>query len=102
MSLSSNTRSSACRIPPGSATTPRPDRSFRFALAAAKANRNDLSGLGVVAEPGGIRHADDLVFDERLIDLERLGDDRTQFVGVRSISDDHELAVDEAIRAGRV
>src|SRR5262249_29071202 len=42
------------------------------ALAAAEAYRNDLSGLGIVAEAGGIRHADELVLDDRLVHFERL------------------------------
>src|SRR5215469_16146779 len=69
------------------------------ALAAAKAHRNDLSGFGVVAEPDGIRHADELVLDEGLVHFERLRDDRAQFVLVRSIGDDHELAVNETVWA---
>jgi len=72
------------------------------ALAAAKAHRNDLSGFGVVAEPGGVRHADEFVLDEGLVHFERLRNDRAQFVRVRSIGDDHEFAVDETVRAGRI
>src|ERR1700730_17861383 len=39
------------------------------ALAAAKAHRNDLSGFGIVAEAGGIRHTDELVLDQWLVPL---------------------------------
>src|SRR6516164_3227297 len=72
------------------------------ALAAAEAHRNDLSGFGIVAEAGGIRHADELVLDEGLVHLERLRDDRAQLVRVRSIRNDHEFSVDETIRARRI
>src|SRR5499427_10861045 len=69
------------------------------APAAAEAHGNDLSGFGIVAEAGGIRHADELVLDEGLVHLERLRDDRAQLVRVRSIRNDHEFSVDETIRA---
>src|SRR5215813_7696461 len=72
------------------------------ALAAAEAHRNDLSGFGIVAEAGGIRHPDELVLDEGLVHLERLRDDRAQLVRIRSIGDDHEFPVAETIRARRI
>jgi hypothetical protein len=43
------------------------------ALAAAERHRNHLAGFGVIAEAGRVRHADKLVFDNRLIDLQRSG-----------------------------
>src|SRR5262249_50337965 len=69
------------------------------ALAAAEPHRNDLSGFGIVAEAGGIRHTDELVLDERLVHLERLRHHRAQLVRIRSVGDDHEFPVDETIRA---
>src|SRR6516162_1711999 len=37
------------------------------ALVAAERHRNHLAGFGVIAEAGRVRHADKLVFDNRLI-----------------------------------
>src|SRR5262245_14144393 len=42
------------------------------ALAALERDRDHLSALGVVAEAGRIRHADEFELDKRVIDLERL------------------------------
>ena len=72
------------------------------ALAAAKPHRNDLSGFGIVAEAGGIRHTDELVLDQRLVHLERLRHHRAQLVRIRAIGDDQEFPVDETIRARRI
>jgi hypothetical protein len=44
-------------------------------LPALKRNGDDLAGLRVVAETGRIRHANELVFDHGLGDLERLWHD---------------------------
>ena len=61
------------------------EHAMRIAALAgpAKRHRDDLAGLGVVAEAGRIRHADELVFDQRsLVDLERLRHDaRAAFAG---------------------
>src|SRR5262249_48994702 len=58
--------------------------------------------FGIVAEPGGVRHTDELVLHQRLVHLERLRHHRAQLVRIRSIGDDHEFPVDETIRARRI
>jgi hypothetical protein len=62
----------------------------------------DLSGLGVVAKAGRIRHANELVFDDGLIDLERLGHQRAQPNRVRPVGDDEKFAVAKAVWSRRI
>ena len=64
-------------------------------------DRDHLPGLGVIAEPRGIRHADELVLDNRFFDLQRFGNHRPQRVGVGAVGDDEELAVHEPVGARR-
>jgi hypothetical protein len=40
-----------------------------------EADRNDLAGLGVIAEPRAVRHPNELVFHDRVYDFEGLGYD---------------------------
>src|SRR4029077_4434260 len=72
------------------------------AFATPELDRDHLAGFGVVAETSGIWHADELVFDQRLIHLERLRYDRAHPIRIGSIGDDHEFSIDETIRARRV
>jgi hypothetical protein len=72
------------------------------ALAPAERDRDDLAGLGVVAEAGRIRHADELVFDDGLVHLERLRHQRAQLLEVGPIGDDHIFALPEAIGSRRI
>ncbi len=53
------------------------------ALLALERHGDHLAALGVVAEAGGVRHADELVLHQRLFDLERLRHDRAQLVADR-------------------
>src|ERR1700756_4275967 len=71
------------------------------AFAAAKRYRDDLSGLGIVAESGRIRHSNKFVFDDRLIDLERFRHDRLQSVEIGPILDDEISSLTESIRPTR-
>src|SRR5262247_4901265 len=48
------------------------------ALAALERDRDHLSALGVVAEAGRIRHADEFELDQWLVDLERLRNELAQ------------------------
>src|SRR5262249_16798045 len=52
------------------------------AHVTANSYRDHLTGLGVVAEPRAVRHADELVLDGRLDHLEGLGDDALQRIDV--------------------
>ena len=58
---------------------------------------NDLAGLGVVAEPGRVRHADELELHDRLIERQGLRNDGFQSASVGPVGDDQELAIDEPI-----
>ena len=71
------------------------------AFLALELHGYDLSGLGVVAEPGRIRHADELVLDDRLVERKRLRHHRLERLPVRPVGDDEELAIDEPIGARR-
>ena len=62
------------------------------ALATLERHRDDLTGFGVVAEAGGIGHADELVFHQRLVHLQRLGHDGAQLLRVGPVGDDQILA----------
>ena len=72
------------------------------ALAALKRDRNDLSALGVVAEAGRVRHADEFELHQRLIDFERLRHQLPQPLRIGAITDDEKFAIVEAVRADRV
>ena len=63
---------------------------------AFEGHRDHLARFGVVAEAGRIRHADELVLDDRVGDLQRLGHDGAQRIHVGAIGDDQEFAVDES------
>src|SRR5215472_12947684 len=67
------------------------------ALAALERDWDHLPALGVVAETGRVRHSDELELDERLVDLERLGNELAQLARVRAVRDDEEFAVNEPI-----
>jgi len=69
---------------------------------AVKADRDDLAGFGVVAEAGGIGHADELELDQRLRHLQRFRNHGAQRVDIGAVGDDEELAVDEAVGAARI
>jgi hypothetical protein len=68
---------------------------------APPAHRDHLAALGVVAEAGRIRHADELVIHHRLDDLQRLRHHPAQRLRVGAVADDEVLAVDEAVGPGR-
>jgi hypothetical protein len=72
------------------------------AFAALEGHRDDLAALGVVAEARGIRHADEFEFDQRLLDLQRLGDQFAQFLRIGSVGDDEVFAIDETVRPHRI
>ena len=75
------------------------------ARPALEGHRNDLARLGIVAEAGRIRHADEFVFHDRIDDLERLRHDALQRLTVRAVGDDQIFPVHEPIgtrRIGRV
>ena len=71
------------------------------ALFAFELHRHDLARFGVIAEPGRIRHANELVFDDRLVEGERLGDHRVERVAVGPVGDDEIFAIDEAVGSRR-
>ena len=60
-------------------------------------HRNYLSGLGVVSKAGRIRHANELVFDDRLVDLQRLRHHAPEGDRVRPVGDCEELPIDEPV-----
>ena len=72
------------------------------AVRPPEAHRDDLAGLGVVAETGGIRHADELIGDRVGRHLERFRHHRSQCVRIRAVGDDHEFAVVELVRPPRI
>jgi hypothetical protein len=72
------------------------------AFAALERDRDHLSALGVVAEAGRIRHADELELDQWLVDLERLGNELAQLARIRAVRDDEKLAMIEPIGPDRV
>src|SRR5262249_54106129 len=67
-------------------------------------NRYDLTSFRVVAEAGRIRHADELVTDERraLVELQRLRHNRSQFGWIGTVGDGQVFAIDEPVRTRRV
>src|SRR6516164_5172967 len=67
------------------------------ALAAAEGHWNHLAGFGVIAEAGRIRHADELVFDDRFIDLQWLRHQRAQLIRISPVSDDEIFSLTEAV-----
>src|ERR1700733_6402691 len=72
------------------------------ALPALKRNRDHLPALGVVAEAGRIRHADELELHQRLADLQRLRNEFAKLLWIGPVSDNQELAIDEAVRSNRI
>ena len=72
------------------------------AVGVPKAHRDDLAGLGVVAEAGGIGHADEFIGDRVGRWLQRLRHHRSQFVRIRTVGDDDELAVVELVGPLRI
>src|SRR6516162_5107012 len=72
------------------------------ALAALEGHRDDLSAFSVVAKARRIRHADEFEFDQRLLDLQRLGNQFAQFLRIGPVSDDEEFPIDETIGAQRI
>ena len=72
------------------------------ALAALEGHRNDLSALGVIAETGRVRHADELEIHQRRLDLERFRHELAQLCGIGAIGDDQIFAIVEPIRADRI
>src|SRR5215831_12470742 len=71
------------------------------ALAAAEGHRNHLAGFGVIAEAGRIRHTDKLVFDDGLIDLQRLRHQRAQLIRISPVRDDEIFPLTEAVGSRR-
>lgn len=69
---------------------------------ALEGDGDHLAALGVVAEAGGVGHADELIAHQRLGHLQRLGHHRAQPGRVGAIGDDEKFAVDEAVGAGRI
>src|SRR5215475_5129170 len=72
------------------------------AFAALERDRDHLSALGVVAEAGRIRHADEFELDQRLFDLERLRNELPQLAGIRAVRDDEKFAMIEPIGPDRI
>ena len=74
------------------------------APATAERHRDDLAALGIVAETIGIRHADELVLDQRFafVEFERRRNDRSQLRRIGAIGDDQVFAIDETIRSRRI
>src|SRR5215475_11445107 len=72
------------------------------ALAALERDRDHLSALGVVAEAGRIRHADEFELDQRLVDLERLRHELAQLPRIRAVRDDEKFAMIEPIWPDRI
>ena len=70
-------------------------------LATAERDRDDLAGLGVVAEAGRVRHADELVFDDAAVGHQWLRHQRAQLIRIGAIGNDEILAIDEAIGSRR-
>ena len=68
---------------------------------ALEADRNHLPGFGVIAKTGGVGHADEFVFDERLSDLQRLRHHRRERLGIGFVGDNEIFTVEEAIRTRR-
>src|SRR5262245_24968636 len=72
-------------------------------VLAAKPAREHHAGFGVAAEPGAVGHLDPLVVDARPLDrLEWIRELRRDHVGIGLVGNDHEFAIDEAVRAGRI
>ena len=64
-------------------------------------HRDDLAGLGVVAKAGGIGHADEFIFDQRLVEGQRLRQNFFYRLGVGAIGDDEIFSVIEPIGPAR-
>src|SRR5262245_65215385 len=72
------------------------------ALAALERDRDHLSALGVVPEAGRIRHADELEFDQRLLDLERFRKNLAQLPRLGAVRDDEKLTMVKTIWRDRI
>jgi hypothetical protein len=72
------------------------------ALATLERDRDHLSALGVVAESGRIRHADEFELDKRFVDLERLRNKLAQLPRIRAVRDDEKFAMIEPIWSDRI
>jgi hypothetical protein len=68
---------------------------------ALVAHRDHLAALGVIAEAGRIRHADEFVVHHRLDNLERFRHHPAQRLRIGAVADDEILSIDEAIGPGR-
>ncbi len=67
------------------------------AFDAVEFDGDDLTGFGVVAEAGRVRHADEFVFDDRFVEGEGLGNDFFESFAVGAVGDDQVFAVYEAV-----
>ena len=73
------------------------------ARLAVEGDRDHLARLGVVAEAGGVGHADEFHLDDGAgRGLQRRGHHGGEQLGVGAVADDHELAVDEAVGPARI
>src|ERR1700737_1087716 len=72
------------------------------AIGPAESHRNDLARFRVIAESGGVGHADELVIDGVPCELQRLRHDRAQRIRVGAIGDHDELPVVKLVRASGV
>jgi hypothetical protein len=70
-------------------------------MLALVLHRNDLAGLGVVAESGGVRHADEFILDQRFVDFQGRRHHGLQRLACRAIGDDDVFAVEETVGTGR-
>src|SRR6185312_9685430 len=69
-------------------------------LLPIEPHRDDLAGLRVVAKSSRVGHANELVFDERIVPSELLGN-HGFCSRIGSIGDDQILPIDEAVRPRR-
>jgi hypothetical protein len=74
------------------------------AFPAAEGNGNDLPALSIVAEAVRVRHADEFVFNQRLVavDVEGPGHYRAKLHRIRAVGNDQVFAVDETVWSRRV
>lgn len=68
---------------------------------AVERHRNHLTRLAIVAEAGGVGHVDELELDDRFDELQWRRNDLFECFRIRTVGDDQEFAIDEAIRTGR-
>src|ERR1700732_3561356 len=72
------------------------------AIGPAESHRNDLACFRVIAESGGVGHADELVIDGVPCELQRLRHDRAQRIRIGTIGDHDELPVVKLVRPSGV